>query len=106
MMRLLSPVPSPVEKGGGNLSEASNLLKFFRIAQSTRNKVNQTDNRLMTSARYKKRSWKKNGIIRIGIWNIRSWNMRNQEITAELQRCKIEICAINEMKKKGKGIIS
>jgi len=45
---------------------------------------------------------KKTGIIRIRTWNTRSWNTRDQEITAELQRCKIEICAINEMKKKEK----
>jgi len=37
---------------------------------------------------------------------IRTWNIRDQEITMELQRCKIDICAINETKKKGTGITS
>lgn len=41
----------------------------------------------------------------IATWNIRSWNLREQEIISELERQHIDICAISETKKKGKGKI-
>lgn len=45
-------------------------------------------------------------MIRFGTCNIASWNKRDQEILQELESHKIEICALSETKKKGKGNIN
>lgn len=60
----------------------------------------------MTSARErKKREWRNNS-LRIGTWNTRAWNNKAQEIIIELSEKHIDICAVSETKKKGKGIVT
>lgn len=58
---------------------------------------------MTTHAMKRNTSWKKRNIIRIATWNIKSWNNRDQELIEELKQKKIDICAIQETKKKGKG---
>ncbi|XP_055377908.1 craniofacial development protein 2-like [Condylostylus longicornis] len=41
--------------------------------------------------------------LRCACWNIRSWAGREHEILLEMQKHKIDICAISETKRKGKG---
>ncbi|KAF5300633.1 hypothetical protein FQA39_LY11094 [Lamprigera yunnana] len=48
---------------------------------------------------------RKTQTLRIFIWNIRPWTSRDQKIIMELKKHHIDICAINETKKKGKGNI-
>ncbi|XP_050456668.1 craniofacial development protein 2-like [Cataglyphis hispanica] len=50
----------------------------------------------------KKQIWRKS-LLRCGCWNIMSWNGREQEILTEMEEHKIDICALSETKKKGKG---
>lgn len=44
-------------------------------------------------------------IIKIGTWNIRSLNGKETELIQEFEKAKLNILAIVETKKKGKGII-
>ncbi|XP_044766150.1 craniofacial development protein 2-like [Coccinella septempunctata] len=76
---VLLPVPSP-EKGGG------------------------TDNLMTNPAR--KRRWngyRKRNIMRMATWNVKTLNNRDQEVVKELEDKNIDICALQETKKKGKG---
>lgn len=41
--------------------------------------------------------------LRIATWNINSWRRKEYELIIELNNHKIDICAISETKKKGKG---
>lgn len=41
--------------------------------------------------------------MRIATWNIKSFNNRDQETLNELEHHRIDICALQETKKKGKG---
>lgn len=43
--------------------------------------------------------------LRIPTWNIESWRNRDQEIILEMEKHQIDICALSETKKKGKGYI-
>lgn len=45
-------------------------------------------------------------MLRVAAWNTRSWNNKAQEVLLELSRNKIDICALSETKKKGKGIMT
>lgn len=58
---------------------------------------------MMTRARIRKRNWRKENISRIATWNIKSLNNRDQEIIEELKERKIDLCALQETKKKGNG---
>lgn len=49
-----------------------------------------------------KRKNKKN-IMRVGCWNITSFSNKDQELIIEMNKHKIDICALSETKKKGKG---
>lgn len=42
-------------------------------------------------------------MMRFATWNIKSLNKRDQETLKELKDNKIDICALQETKKKGKG---
>lgn len=42
-------------------------------------------------------------LLRIGCWNVTSYNNKDQEILLEIKRHKLDICALSETKKKGKG---
>ena len=44
--------------------------------------------------------------MRFATWNIKSLNNRDQETLKELNDNNIDICAIQETKKKGRGKIS
>lgn len=58
---------------------------------------------MTNNARKKERcKWKRN-ILRIACWNITSWNNKDIEVITELDQHKIDICALSETKKKGKG---
>ena len=48
---------------------------------------------------------RKRTITRLACWNITSWNGRDQEIICEMKQHKIDICAISETKRKGKGSV-
>ncbi|XP_045474922.1 uncharacterized protein LOC123680850 [Harmonia axyridis] len=100
------PVPSP-DKGGGFTSEASNLLVVKTInAPRTNNvasdRIDQSDN---DTARKRRKRLRKLNILRIGCWNVTSFNEKDQEILIEIKRHKVDICALSETKKKGKGNI-
>ncbi|XP_045467858.1 craniofacial development protein 2-like [Harmonia axyridis] len=100
------PVPSP-DKGGGFTSEASNLLVVKTInAPRTNNvasdRIDQSDNDM---ARKRRKRLRKLNILRIGCWNVTSFNKKDQEILIEIKRHKVDICALSETKKKGKGNI-
>lgn len=47
-----------------------------------------------------------NKMLRIGTWNITSYTKKDQEIEEYLEDHRIEICAISETKKKGKGSLN
>lgn len=47
--------------------------------------------------------WKKKDMLRFATWNIKSLNGRDQEVLQELKDHNIDICAVQETKKKGKG---
>ncbi|XP_030754777.1 craniofacial development protein 2-like [Sitophilus oryzae] len=57
----------------------------------------------MTHARKRITAWKKKCILRFATWNIKSFNNKDQETLKELKDNKIDICALQEMKKKGKS---
>lgn len=44
--------------------------------------------------------------LRIGCWNVTSWNNKDQEILIELNRHNIDLCALAETKRKGKGTVN
>lgn len=46
---------------------------------------------------------KKREIMRIATWNIKTLNNKDQEVEKELRDKRIDICALQETKKKGKG---
>lgn len=98
-------VPSQ-NKGGGFVGKVSNLPTVKRVnAQSTTSQASETGRILRkndTARIRKKRLWKSQK-LRIGSWNITSWNSRDQEIIMELNKHKIEICALSELKKRGRG---
>ncbi|XP_044749780.1 uncharacterized protein LOC123310377 [Coccinella septempunctata] len=55
-------------------------------------------------ARKRKRIWKrKQSVIRLGSWNVTSWTNKDYEIILEIEKNKIDICALSETKKKSKG---
>lgn len=56
-----------------------------------------------TRGNTKMRRKRKRTQLRIGCWNVRSFSGRDQEIILELRNKKIDICAISETKKRGKG---
>ncbi|XP_057667223.1 craniofacial development protein 2-like [Diorhabda carinulata] len=61
---------------------------------------------MMTNARNRTTyQWKTKNILRIATWNIKSLNTREQELTKELMDAKVDICALQETRKKGKGQI-
>lgn len=41
--------------------------------------------------------------LRLATWNVDSWNTRNQDVMMEIAEKNIDICSIQETKKKGKG---
>lgn len=47
--------------------------------------------------------WKKSKTLRIATWNITSLNTKDQEVIEELSDRNIDICGLQETKKKGKG---
>lgn len=52
------------------------------------------------------RNWKKyitKSILRIACWNVTSLTNKDQELILEMERHNIDICALSETKKKGKG---
>ncbi|XP_030762014.1 uncharacterized protein LOC115886850 [Sitophilus oryzae] len=51
----------------------------------------------------KDNAWKKKCILRFATWNIKSFNNKDQETLKELKDNKIDICALQETKKKGEG---
>ncbi|KAL3288948.1 hypothetical protein HHI36_003392 [Cryptolaemus montrouzieri] len=51
------------------------------------------------------KKWKRKNLLRVATWNIKSLNNRDHEILKELNDNKIDICALQETKKKGKGQI-
>lgn len=51
----------------------------------------------------KQRQRNKRNQLRIAGWNVRSFNGKDQEIIMELKYHNIDICAISETKKRGKG---
>ena len=59
--------------------------------------IKPTMNRNRTQTFYRRNT------LRIAIWNIQSWNTKSHEILDELTNHNIDICAISETKKKGKG---
>ena len=90
------------------------LPQSARVARRTRDKPrNRTDDTETTTAHSRninkkpqgeiKRKWRKDSPIWVAAWNTRSWNNKSQEVLLELSRNKIDICAISETKKKGKG---
>ncbi|XP_056645027.1 craniofacial development protein 2-like [Diorhabda sublineata] len=46
---------------------------------------------------------RKTTLLRIGCWNVTSFNNKDQEILLEIKGHKLDICALSETKKKGKG---
>lgn len=42
-------------------------------------------------------------MLRCACWNIRSWNGKEQEILLEMKEHNIDICALSETKRRGKG---
>lgn len=56
-----------------------------------------------TQARKRTKDWKKLETMRIATWNIKSFNNKDQEIMLELEQHKIDICALQETRIKGKG---
>ncbi|XP_056647272.1 craniofacial development protein 2-like [Diorhabda sublineata] len=55
-----------------------------------------------TARKRKKRVWKEN-IVRLGSWNITSWSNKDYEVVVEIEKNKIDFCALSETKKKGNG---
>ncbi|XP_060517725.1 uncharacterized protein LOC132696713 [Cylas formicarius] len=52
----------------------------------------------------KKRTRKtKRKITRVACWNVTSWNGRDQKVLIEMEKHKIDICELSEIKRKGKG---
>lgn len=49
------------------------------------------------------KNYNKDNKIRFGTCNIISWSQKSQEIIMELNDHRIDICAINETKRKWKG---
>ncbi|XP_044760487.1 uncharacterized protein LOC123317902 [Coccinella septempunctata] len=45
----------------------------------------------------------KDNTLRLGCWNVRSFNSKDQEVILELHHHNIDLCAISETEKKGKG---
>jgi len=43
--------------------------------------------------------------MRLACWNIRTWKNKDQEIILEMNNHKIDVCALSETKKRGKGIL-
>jgi len=56
-----------------------------------------------TTKRNRTRIFYKRNTLRIATWNIQSWNTKSNEVLEELTSHNIDICAISETKKKGKG---
>ncbi|KAH1000591.1 hypothetical protein HUJ04_012898 [Dendroctonus ponderosae] len=100
---LTLPVPSP-DKGGGFMGEASNLPTVKKTyAHGTNNLASdRTDYFDDDTARTRKRI-RKPKPHRVATWNVTSFNNKHQEIIMELENKGIDICAIAETKKKGKG---
>lgn len=65
----------------------------------------RTDLRITTHAGKRITTWKKKCIMRFATWNIKSFNNKDQETLKELKDNKIDVCALQETKKKGKGHI-
>ncbi|KAK9881036.1 hypothetical protein WA026_014379 [Henosepilachna vigintioctopunctata] len=63
------------------------------------------EKQITTRSRQWKRDWKRKDIIRVATWNIKSIRNRHQKIMKELKERNIDICALQETKKKGKGQI-
>lgn len=61
------------------------------------------DYQMTTHAQNRIKSWKKKNILRLATWNIRALNNKDQELIEELKHSNIEICALQETKKKGRG---
>ncbi|XP_056647266.1 craniofacial development protein 2-like [Diorhabda sublineata] len=55
-----------------------------------------------TARKRKKRVWKEN-IVRLGSWNITSWSNKDYKVVVEIEKNKIDFCALSETKKKGNG---
>lgn len=45
----------------------------------------------------RKRTWN------IGTWNVRGINTKEQEVFSQLEKMRMDICALTETKKKGRG---
>lgn len=86
--------------------EVSNL-PFVKNSDAPRTVISASDTGRNTNddmARKRKRIWKrKQNIIRLGSWNITSWTNKDYEIIMEMEKNRIDICALSETKKKGKG---
>lgn len=98
------PVLSP-DKGGRLVDQVSNLstVKILLAQRTTLSLGTRTEYKVSTRQRKRKKRLKKQGILRLGTWNIKSWNSKNHEVLSEITEKKIDICAISEVKKKGKG---
>ncbi|XP_044755121.1 craniofacial development protein 2-like [Coccinella septempunctata] len=70
------------------------------VTTQARNRTTRTN----TGTSRRKQRWRRN-VIRAATWNIMSWNTKNAEILLEMEQHKIDICALSETKRKGKGSI-
>ncbi|XP_044765387.1 uncharacterized protein LOC123321719 [Coccinella septempunctata] len=70
------------------------------VTTQARNRTMKTN----TETSRRKQRWRKN-VIRAATWSIMSWNRKKAEILLEMEHHKIDICALSETKRKGKGSI-
>lgn len=98
------PVPSP-DKEGGFPGEASNLPGGKHIhAHRTKNAASdRTDYNYDDTARPRKIRVRKSKPLRIATWNVTSLLNKGQEVVIELKNHRVDVCALSETKKKGKG---
>lgn len=72
----------------------------IRKTQTTTNNVKRPTKEMKTYIHKKETN-----VMKIGTWNIRSIQGKERELEEEFERAKLDILAINETKKKGKGSI-
>ena len=72
----------------------------IRKTQTTTNNVKRPTKEMKTYIHKKETN-----VMKIGTWNIRSLQGKERELEEEFERAKLDILAINETKKKGKGSI-
>ena len=97
------PVPSP-GKGGGLVDRVSNPSTGKQIIAHRPTKLpeNRTDSGTTTHARKRLTTLRKRNVLRFATWKIKTFNSKEQDVMIELKDHKIDICAIQETKKRGK----